>query len=172
MKPIITRQQAKDAGLKRYFLNMPCIHGHTAERYVIGRTCVPCVFERSKRRAKRIKRWLIPHVREENRIRSREWYKVNKQRSKEAYWRRIGADLPSRPRSELCEAGCRNAASVMDHDHKTGAFRGWLCNECNVALGHLGGGTLKDTAEGVSKAIEKLEAKLHRAKGLLSYLQQ
>lgn len=24
---------------------------------------------------------------------------------------------------------------VLDHDHKTHAFRGWLCNTCNTALG-------------------------------------
>ena len=25
----------------------------------------------------------------------------------------------------------------FDHDHKTGAFRGWLCQRCNIAIGHL-----------------------------------
>jgi hypothetical protein len=24
---------------------------------------------------------------------------------------------------------------VWDHDHRTGDFRGWLCNSCNAALG-------------------------------------
>jgi hypothetical protein len=26
----------------------------------------------------------------------------------------------------------------MDHDHKTGAFRGWLCSSCNMWLGRMG----------------------------------
>ena len=30
-----------------------------------------------------------------------------------------------------------NRKHCMDHDHKTGDFRGWLCDSCNKALGHL-----------------------------------
>ena len=35
---------------------------------------------------------------------------------------------------EICERD--DEVLVWDHDHKTGAFRGWLCNRCNLLLGH------------------------------------
>lgn len=40
----------------------------------------------------------------------------------------------------------------FDHDHETGVFRGWLCHNCNKAIGLLG-----DTVEGVKKAVRYLE---------------
>lgn len=38
---IITRKQAKDAGLRRYFTGVPCKRGHVVERYTSG-SCVSC----------------------------------------------------------------------------------------------------------------------------------
>lgn len=29
-------------------------------------------------------------------------------------------------------------ALALDHDHKTGKFRGWLCSNCNTTLGRFG----------------------------------
>lgn len=48
---IITRQEAIEKGLVRYFTGNPCKHGHVAERYVAGFGCVVCqlVFMRKKR---------------------------------------------------------------------------------------------------------------------------
>ena len=39
----------------------------------------------------------------------------------------------------------------FDHDPKTDTFRGWLCKQCNTALGQLG-----DDIEGLMKAVEYL----------------
>jgi hypothetical protein len=30
---------------------------------------------------------------------------------------------------------------VVDHDHKTGNFIGWVCGKCNSAMGHFGDNT-------------------------------
>ncbi len=40
----------------------------------------------------------------------------------------------------------------LDHDHKTGKFRGMLCRNCNVALGKF-----KDSPAILEKAIEYLK---------------
>jgi hypothetical protein len=39
---IITRRDAKSLGLKRYFTNKPCKHGHISQRYVNSGTCCKC----------------------------------------------------------------------------------------------------------------------------------
>ena len=40
----------------------------------------------------------------------------------------------------------------LDHDHKSGKFRGWLCNKCNSALGWL-----EDDINYVRRALNYLE---------------
>jgi hypothetical protein len=49
--------------------------------------------------------------------------------------------LADRPRPEVCDA-CGGPpdpkiALHFDHCHKRGHFRGWLCRECNLALGNV-----------------------------------
>lgn len=49
--------------------------------------------------------------------------------------------IAGRPRPEICDA-CggapdKNIAMHFDHCHKHGHFRGWLCRECNLALGNV-----------------------------------
>ncbi len=41
----------------------------------------------------------------------------------------------------------------MDHDHKTGKFRGWLCKSCNHALG-----ILQDSSERIENLLIYLKA--------------
>lgn len=45
-KQAITREEAKAAGLKRYFTGEPCGKGHVADRSVSNRSCLECCRER------------------------------------------------------------------------------------------------------------------------------
>jgi hypothetical protein len=49
--------------------------------------------------------------------------------------------------------GNKNTAWVLDHDHKTKTFRGWLCHKCNRALGNF-----DDDIQILSNAINYLTA--------------
>jgi 5-methylcytosine-specific restriction endonuclease McrA len=49
MVKIVTRKQARELGLKRYFTGRSCKNGHVSERYSSGQNCVDCA-EVNKRR--------------------------------------------------------------------------------------------------------------------------
>ena len=56
------------------------------------------------------------------------------------------------PPPAACECcGTALYKPVLDHDHETGQFRGWLCRTCNDGLGKF-----KDTVEGVGQAYNYL----------------
>lgn len=63
---------------------------------------------------------------------------------------------PPKPTGDtfVCQC-CFNVRDIkllrFDHDNVTDSFRGWICNNCNVAIGGLG-----DTVEGVQKALDYL----------------
>ena len=71
-------------------------------------------------------------------------------------WKKLGVE-PTRPMPELCELcdgkpnGYRNRVLFMEHDHSTGKFRGWTCNNCNMAIG-----LLKDNPELCEKIAQYL----------------
>lgn len=69
------------------------------------------------------------------------------------HWKSMGI-VPTRQRPELCECcgGPDNGrALAMDHCHESGAFRGWLCVQCNVGIGALG-----DNEAGLERALTYL----------------
>lgn len=39
---------------------------------------------------------------------------------------------------DTCEVCGRGGKICFDHSHANGEFRGWLCNHCNLVLGHVG----------------------------------
>lgn len=45
---IISKKQAQETGLTRYFTGKPCCKGHIAERMVSTRTCLECKRQRDK----------------------------------------------------------------------------------------------------------------------------
>lgn len=72
-------------------------------------------------------------------------------------------DCPPRPQDGRCQS-CRKPTGIdtlcMDHDHQTGMFRGWVCTECNKALGLLG-----DTIAGLEMALSYLRGAYERVRG-------
>ena len=65
------------------------------------------------------------------------------------------------PMSECCQCCGKKVSDnkhykqnrlCLDHNPTTNKFRGWLCKECNMAIGLLG-----DTYDSVMKAIHYLE---------------
>ena len=142
----VTREEAHSLGLKRYFSGKPCRHGHLGERSVASGACVGC--ERAYRekaavrRADYSRRWSKLHP-EKKREADKKWRATNPERSREnnraCKQRRLGI-IATRPRPSVCET-CGHPpgrrALHLDHNHVTGVFRGWLCRECNLALGHV-----------------------------------
>jgi hypothetical protein len=67
-----------------------------------------------------------------------------------------------RSKPDICECCGKSALEksknrkplslVLDHDHKTGEFRGWICHDCNSALGRAG-----DDLTGVMNLIRYLQ---------------
>ena len=65
------------------------------------------------------------------------WKCGNAQRAlrKITYHRAMEKKYPNRPKN--CEICGEDGKICWDHDHKTGLFRGWLCNRCNRTLGFV-----------------------------------
>ena len=82
------------------------------------------------------------------------WRAKNPESSRAHSRRQQGLPTPTRPMPEWCECCDRVLEKTphLDHCHRAGKFRGWLCGPCNHALGLLG-----DTLEGAEKAVAYLK---------------
>lgn len=67
---------------------------------------------------------------------------------------------PQRPQACECCGKVSDSPLVLDHDHETGKFRGWICIKCNLGLGRLG-----DTIESLMRAVEYLKKSASRIYG-------
>lgn len=74
----ITRKQARENGLYRYFTGKPCVHGHIAERTVSGKNCIECS-RISGRQTK--KRWRAENP-DLHKDRIRAWAKANPEKKR------------------------------------------------------------------------------------------
>ena len=82
--------------------------------------------ERRKRSALRSKEY-----RERRSLEVKQKTAINNQRRRV----QLRNERATRPRPDACEVCSKLCDTVFDHNHKTGAFRGWLCLDCNRALG-------------------------------------
>lgn len=71
MPEIITRKEALERGLKRYFTGKPCKHGHVSERKIGSGMCLSCdkKWKTSPEAMERFRIWLAktPELRTKNR---------------------------------------------------------------------------------------------------------
>jgi Recombination endonuclease VII len=71
--------------------------------------------------------------------------------------KKMGQPEPTGPypnACEICEAleANQDKGLMLDHDHKTGLFRGWLCSSCNLGLGKLG-----DSLEQIERTLRYMQ---------------
>lgn len=162
---IVTRKEAQERELVRYFTGRPCKHGHIAERLTVGRYCNQCNIERSgkyaktpagKELAKRYYRGPKGQARVQREIERNALDPNFPARRRRNLWKHLGYPEPTRPEPLTCEIcdnppSGRTKALALDHDHKTGKFRGWLCSSCNQGLGRF-----KDNPELLTRAATYL----------------
>lgn len=93
LRPIVTREEAKAAGLKRYFEGDECAYGHVAERLVRNQGCTECA-----------------------RIRSQAWRDANPEKSKESWskHRAQNRDKIIKRNRERNEFPCRYCGKHID----------------------------------------------------------
>lgn len=133
---IITRAEAKAAGLKKYFINTPCPNGHVSERFVSGGQCVECNLDRRikhyeknrDRELSAVKAWQDEN-RERNLSQKREYRLANL--SKERERKRLHM-LRYNKREEL--AAHRAARRAVYRASKVNASPSWLTDEMNAEI--------------------------------------
>lgn len=132
------RQKARTAGLRTYLSEKPCCRGHLAPRLVFNGKCTECKYPSALKHREYNARWKAKYPGRDQEVK---------------YRHRYGVELSEiRPKPSRCEAcGQDHPKIVLDHCHETGAFRGWLCDPCNVVLGMV-----KDNPETLDRLAEHL----------------
>lgn len=135
-----------------------CPKGH--DTFITGREkngcCTVCARDHSRLWNQEHKAEILPKAR----IRAREYRKLDKYKKAQArrmkkFKDKLKAErlkIAGRPQPDYCELCEEKAITVWDHDHKTGLFRGWLCDRCNRVLG-----SVKDDPILLKKFIDYLD---------------
>jgi len=127
--------------------------------------CKACEAEKQRERHKKTPNEILNRKR-------RAWERKNPEKHKLQQWRRrcraagiIEEDIPlvldrlkEKKECDICGEGVDNLGGknkdtlTIDHDHNTGAFRGLLCNRCNLGIGHF-----QDCTGNLERAIQYLK---------------
>lgn len=75
---IITKHQAQKKGLRKYYIGVPCVNGHFAERYTSTGACLVC---HKRSTAAAMKRWFAKNKAYWKEY-YRQWYEKNKDHQK------------------------------------------------------------------------------------------
>lgn len=94
----ISRKEAKEKGLKRYFTGKPCKHGHVSERHVSG-ICIVCGNERQRQ------------YQQDNKDRLNQYYQDNKAR------------IAEQQRKHYQDNKERNTQWYQDYSNRKGQYR-------------------------------------------------
>ena len=154
MTSIVSRKEAKEKGLTRYFTGKPCHKGHTCERLASNSCCVDCLHDRntankhsSFRRG--VKNWKIQNTEKVKEIVRFSTIK-NKYGISKSEWNAL---FESQGRAcAICVKTEPIGHWSTDHCHTTGKVRGILCSNCNSGIGQLG-----DDINRLKAAINYLE---------------
>jgi hypothetical protein len=132
-----------------------CRNGHEAVRRKDG-TCKQCAAAAARRWKDRNPEKHRANIKAYDAKRTNRYNDRAAIRMRAYYRKKAGIPEASYACPEHCECCGRKMGEGkqkhLDHDHVTGAFRGWLCNRCNLGIGMLG-----DCLEGVLKAVAYLK---------------
>lgn len=130
--------------------------GHTRVVYSTGKSdCYEC------RTVSRRRRESCPKFKEQKRAKWQTNYNSAEWKQKRAVARAKRLYKIDEIPQGTCAMCQEKPARVTDHDHKTGAFRGFLCVICNVRLGVLESETINKQA---TAYLEMVKEKLKNGK--------
>jgi 5-methylcytosine-specific restriction endonuclease McrA len=104
---VISRKDAKERGLKRFYTGVPCKKGHTAERYVSKGGCIVCDIESTRK-------WQAANPEKAQKIASN-WRAANSEKARESLgnWREAN---PERVREHRRNWRAANLEKVREND--------------------------------------------------------